>query len=176
MNPFKMIAALPLACLAAGLNAGTPAPEPIEGCQGEGCSCFADYRSSSTRGSAVLTVRPFTLHERMSKESRRIGGYASPVAAIPGKQIILIEDPGEYLVEKVQGGLASLAVGDRVNSLIHLGEGASRVRKGTQWIEFDEDQLTLKVVRPVQLTEWLEVTVGRLRGYAAESPFRACLE
>lgn len=156
------------------------ASEIIPGCQGEGCHCFQGYRGSETNGipgkNDIKTIRPFKLYKDRSKNSKMVGKFEAGIKARPLKQELVIEDKGEYVVETVQSSKLSLKRGDKINTIVNLGEGFFKGRQNDKWIEFDYENLKLKTIKETKITAWLFVKVGELNGFTQDLPFEMCLE
>lgn len=162
------------------LSAPASANEVLNFCEGEGCSCFQAYRKATSDGRStdfpIGTVRSFTLYEQMDKSSKKIGSFKMGILATPNAKKTVVRMRGEYIVERINKTGIPLALGQRVDTLFHMGEGYLQVRKEGKWIEFFEDDVVLKEKSKTVLDGWLEVSVGKLRGFTQDSPFESCLE
>jgi hypothetical protein len=176
-----VLGAAVIAAITSAVEAAQPRtlaePEVLNECQGEGCDCYEGYRTSGGTGDFdIVTIRQFTLFERMSPNSRVLGRFKSGVKGKPLGPRLLIEDRGEYLVETLQRKPEGLAPGDQLDTLLYQGEGAFKARKGGVWVHFDHTDAKLKTVRETKVSEWLELVVAGKRGFTRDSPFEGCLE
>jgi hypothetical protein len=168
--------AIQLSFLVTNSSASETNPEIIVGCQGEGCNCLREYGAADKMDFDIVSIRSFTLYKSMSEKSKKLGEFKAGTKGTPSKRLILITDPGEYVVTKIHDRIEGLNVGDHVNTLIYLGEGTSKFRKNTNWISFSEEQITIKKIRPTKFREWMKVSIGTIHGYTTEYPFEGCLE
>lgn len=155
-------------------------PDVIAGCQGEGCDCFQAYRSVSSKAGPkehdIPAIRSFSLHKDRSGASQLLGKFAAGTKARPLKQELVIEDKGEYIVERVQDNKLPLKKGDRIDTMINEGEGSARGRKNGKWVHFDVESVKLTVVRRTVISGWMTVKVNGVEGFTQQQPFEMCLE
>lgn len=161
-------------------SAAAAAPEVIPGCQGEGCGCFRAYQSATleTRrpDHEIPTIRPFTLYKDRSDCSQHLGKFEAGTKARPLGQELVVDVKGEYIVELIQDKKLPLKKGDRIDTIINEGEGAARGRKNGKWVDFNFEDVQLKVVRETVISEWMSVRVNGIAGFTLEQPFEGCLE
>jgi hypothetical protein len=167
---------LMLSGLGAVVHAQSAKAEVIDGCRGEGCSCFQAYREVQKRDIAVPTVRPFTVRERMDDSSPVLGVYKAGVHARPGKQFLVVNEAGDHVVTQLNQSVSGVKVGDHLTVLIGWGEGQTSARLGKKTVEFEADGLELKTLRATKIGDWMEVSVLGVQGYTREQPFEGCLE
>jgi hypothetical protein len=149
--------------------------EMMDGCQGEGCGCTNDEYSREA----------FTLYEKRSLTSKKVGEFPAKTKASVGKIVSLLTKPGKYLVTKVMpfdpsapvtGSRLPLNVGDELTHLFYEGEGLTMARRRGDWIVFDSAEADLKTVAETEYEVWIEINVGNLSGYSPTFPFMNCLE
>lgn len=154
--------------------------EVMDGCQGEGCSCFQGYRIMMNERKStdfdIETIRPFSLYKDMDKNSKFIGKFEPGVKARPIAKKMLFLETGEYIIEQNKDKKINLQKGDKVHKLFSLGEGYMKVEKDGKWIEFAGHQIKLKPIKKTIIEEWLEVSINGLKGFTQDSPFEMCLE
>lgn len=138
----------------------------IEGCEGEGCGCTKETKTS----------QDFVLHEKMDSNSKVLGKFKSGTEARAGKSYTKIIDAGSSKILEVSNSALDLKVGDTVTTVFNLGEGIFKAKSNEKWIEFEYDQVKLKQLSPAKYQSWLELKVGKLHGYTPNFPFFGCLE
>lgn len=142
------------------------ADDLIDGCQGEGCGCTDQKKSN----------KGFELYEKMDLKSKILGKFKAGTEATAGKATTKILNKGKSKVTEVKESALGLKKGDEVNTVFYLGEGFMKLKRGDKWIEYSEDDITLKEIEAFKYENWLEVTVGKLHGYTPTFPFMGCLE
>lgn len=155
-------------------------PTVYDGCQGEGCDCYAAYAEARNAGKPtdfpITAVRAFALHERLDSKSPVLGRFPAGTTARPVAQKIVVLNPGEFIVRKLAKPHPRVRVGDRVHTRFNEGEGDfSVMHKGTR-VSFSHGEVELKTVRDSITENWTQLTVGKLTGYTPKSPFAGCLE
>lgn len=158
--------------------------EVLDSCQGEGCGCYAAQRETPDSKLPIATLRPFTLHQGLDTASPVLGRFPAGTKALPLGEKTVVMDRGEYLVRKVLRRDLNLRPKDTLHTLLSEGEGfmtARRQRDGgsMEWVNFAYDEVELKTVRKTRTQAWVEMQVGKLRGfapYAPYAPFEGCLE
>jgi hypothetical protein len=160
-----------------------PGPDTIEGCEGEGCSCFEAYRQAGSSDGAptdtdIKAAKAFTLYTDHDLKSPVLGKYEAGVMARPLKQVIVFVTKGKYTVESAKSQNLGLKAGDTVDDMIDDGEGLRRVNFKGKWIGFDstEKDVVLKTGTKTQTADWTEVQVDGKTGYTLEAPFAMCVE
>ena len=155
-------------------------PEVISGCQGEGCDCFQEYRSDTSRTGPkdhdIPAIRSFTLFKDRSRAAQLLGTFAAGTRARPLRQDLVVEVAGEYIVDLVKDRKLPLKKGDRIDTIIKDGEGFARGRLNGKWVDFDFMNVKLKVVKETVMSEWMSVKVNGITGFTQEQPFQLCLE
>jgi hypothetical protein len=159
--------------------AGAPT-DVVNGCQGEGCGCYAAYIEASQAGKPtdfpIPTVRPFDLFERLDRRATPVGQYPAGTLARPLEEMSIVVDRGDYVVRTLAKRHPRVRVGDHVNTLFSEGEGDIIVlHKGT-WVPFANGDVELRVVRRSVLEPWMRVSVGGREGFARGVPFKGCRE
>jgi len=141
--------------------------EIIFGCQGEGCGCTGDKKTS----------KPFKLYKQMNEKSEVIGDYKEPVTASAGDSFSLVKDPGQYKVTAMHEPVGGLKVGSVISRLFHHGEGSFQGTFNGRKVEFqDAVEVTLKTIKPTKLETWYQITVQGQPGYSKIFPFKACFD
>ena len=167
-----MLLALSIAALflpAGSARAETPekGDDMIFGCQGEGCGCTGETKTS----------KPFTLYRKMNAQSAVIAEYKTPVEATAGDAFTLVKDPGQHRITALRQPVPGLRVGGVVSRLFHHGEGFWQADSNGKKVAFQEAvQASWKTIKPTQLETWYQVTVQGQTGYATTFPFRACFD
>ncbi len=155
-------------------------PEVIPGCQGEGCDCFKQDRSATpgvgSREHDIPAIRSFTLYKDRSGASQLLGKFQAGTKARPLRQDLVVEVKGEYVVEQVKDSKLPLKKGDKLDTIINEGEGTARGRKNDKWVDFDFENVKLKVVRKTVISAWMSVKANGITGFTREQPFEMCLE
>ena len=176
-NAFNRFFVLLILLVASASHAGVENQQVTEGCQGEGCECFQEYRSGETKkGTPIQTIRPFIFYSRMDKNSKQLGNFKPGKKAIPLKFKTVAIDRGEYLVTKVKNNDSKVSVGDKLNTIVNLGEGEATARRGNVTVHFDFDQVELKQIRKPRMEQWLQLSVNGSVGFTPDEPFENCLE
>jgi hypothetical protein len=161
------IAAILLLTGAARAESPQTGAEIIFGCQGEGCGCTGDKKTS----------KPFKLYKQMDENSPIIGDYKEPVNATAGDSFTLVKDPGQHRITALHEPVGGLKVGSVINRLFHHGEGFWQANFNGKKIEFEEvTQVTWKTIKPTKLETWYQVTVQGQPGYSKTFPFKACFD
>lgn len=176
MKPFLSLIAL----LLASTSLEAAVPELIPGCQGEGCDCFHEYRSDTLgagpKDHDIPAIRSFTVFKDRSRAAQLLGKFASGTRARPLRQDFIVEVTGEYIVDLVKDKKLPLRKGDRIDTLINEGEGFARGRLNGKWVNFDFENVKLKVVKETVTSEWMSVKVNGITGFTQDQPFQMCLE
>lgn len=169
---------LPVLVLFSAMSRATDSRIVIDGCEGEGCQCFTGYPAQDDpKGERdIKTIRPFKLYQDMDKGSKRLGEYRAGVLGKPLGKKLIIHERGEYLVERVIAPKVSLKKGDRLDTLLYLGEGFMEARKNGQEVGFEDGDIELKTIKKTRVSEWLQVMIGGKAGFTQDSPFEYCLE
>jgi len=79
-------------------------------------------------------------------------------------------------VIEVLDSSSGLKTSELVSPLFQEGEGSMRGKVKSRWVVFDESQVKLKTLVEQRSQNWLEVRVGRQRGFTPTFPFTNCLE
>lgn len=167
-------------CLLTFTSIAVAAPEVIPGCVGEGCECFHEYRSATPgvgpQENDIPAIRSFTLYKDRSDGSQLLGKFEAGTKARPLKQELMVDVKGEYIVELVRDNKLPLKKGDKIDTIINEGEGFARGRINGKWVDFDFENVKLKVVRKTVLSAWVLVKTNGIVGFTREQPFQMCLE
>lgn len=183
--PTVLIAWLLAGAAAVGsAQAATPpaskAPEPVKGCQGEGCDCLAEYAGKTNgarpRDASIPTLRPIELRARPDKAAPIVARFPPGTLARPLDQWLVVIERGAYVVTANPGKVKGLRVGDRLDTMLSEGEGVVSLRKRGESFSFSHDEVRLRTIRKSVVQDWTEVTVGTQRGYTPGMPFQGCLE
>lgn len=141
--------------------------EIIFGCQGEGCGCTGDTKTS----------KPFKLHKKMNEQSAVVGDYKEPVNAIAGDAFSLVTEPGQHKITAVRKPVGGLKVGSVVDRLFHYGEGSWQANFNGKKVQFQEAiEVSWKTIKPTKFETWYQITVQGQPGYSRTFPFKACFD
>lgn len=138
----------------------------LEGCQGEGCGCTNEKKSN----------KDFVLYEKMDLKSKVLGQFKSGTEAVAGKATTKILEKGKSKIIEVKDPAIGLKKGDEVNTVFYLGEGFEKVKLGDKWVEFEDEKVKMKEIKAPKYETWLEVSVGKIKGFTSTFPFMGCLE
>lgn len=145
----------------------TSTSDLIEGCQGDGCGCTREEKTSES----------FTLFEKMDPQSKVIGKFGKGTTAKAGKAFTKILSRGKATVYSSDDPESGLKVGDELTTIFYIGEGFSRAKRGDETVEFDDQKVKLKVIEKPKYETWYEIEAGKQRGYVQNRfPFLGCLE
>jgi hypothetical protein len=149
-------------------SAGTAraqARDIILGCEGEGCGCTDDTRSSAA----------FVLYRELDDKAAPLGRYPKGTRSKAGLVFSVIDVPGEYVVDEVKKASLPVRKGDRLHTLFYLGEGEWRAKLAGRTVEFSEGDIVTRAITPSRYTVWIQISVGSVHGYAKTFPYRGCL-
>ena len=112
----------------------------------------------------------------MDTKSKKLGNFKSGTEAKALKSFTKIVNSGKAKIIQVDDSSLGLSTGDEVTHVFCLGEGFTKVMKHEKWIEFEDEKVKLKTIEKPLYENWLEIQVGKIRGFTTTFPFLGCLE
>lgn len=150
--------------------------EVIGGCQGEACDCLKEAQKKP-QPELFETIRAFSVYKEPNIKSPVLGKFEAATKAKLIKQLIAIEEPGHYVVQKVaKAKKTGLKKNDKITLLLNEGEGFSSALLKGKNVSFYFEDVTLKTLKETKVSEWIQLKVENIEGYTPDYPFEGCLE